>query len=388
MLSLLMALAAASAPVESDPYAAPPEGEVAAMVRSAQFGEPGADSTIVAWLKANPSAPRSDRGRLAHRLCHDLLARNADAPAAEAWGAAGESGADDARAAAISAALREDPRIQASGAARVGLTPNGVGSRDASVTVDGVSAPWLVDTGAEISVVSSSLARRIGLHPRPGPVTVQSTTGVATGEMAIIDRLDIGDAAVENVPVLVLPDAQLKIGDRPQIQAILGLPVLVAFGRAAWLDAGATLALGEAAPTPPPDAPSLYWNEEGIGLPVSTDRGVRGGDLDTGANETSLRAPIHALLSPKIEASAVYRRGKVGGAGGVVDTNDKVYPEISLNVAGVPMALKNVSLNEAERDGVARLGADVVARLSLLDMDFETMRVAVRPLTGVETPAR
>jgi clan AA aspartic protease (TIGR02281 family) len=380
MLSLLMALAAAAAPMESDPYASPPQGDVAAIIRSAQFGEPGADSALMAWLRAHPSAPRSDKMRLAHRLCHDLLFRNADAPAAEACAAAVDLGADDARAAAASAALRGDPRIRASGAARIPLTPNGVGSRDASVTVNGVRAPWVVDTGAEISVVSNSLAQRIGLRPRPGQVTVHSTTGIATGGLAVIDRLVIGDAAVENVPVLVLPDAQLKIGDRPQIQAILGLPVLVAFGRAAWLDAGATLALGEAAPSPPPDSPSLYWNEEGIGIPVSTARGVRGAHLDTGANETTLRAPAHALLTPAIEASAAWRAGKVGGAGGVVNTNDKVYPTLSLTVAGVPMTLNNVSLNEAESEGVARLGQDVVARLSLLNLDFETMRVAVRPL--------
>ncbi len=388
MLVLLMALATASAAVESDPYAAPAQSEVATVIRSAQFGEPGADSAIMAWLKAHPSAPRSDKMRLAHRLCHDLLFHNADALAADACAAAVDLGADDARAAAASAALREDPRIHASGAARIALTPNGVGSRDARVTVNGIGAPWVVDTGAEISVVSSSLAKRIGLRPRQGSVTVHSTTGVATGNLAVIDRLLVGEAAVENVPVLVLPDSQLEIGDRPRIEAILGLPVLVAFGRAAWLDGGAILALGEAAPAPPSGGPRLYWHEEGIGLPVSTKRGVRGAHLDTGANETTLRAPAHALLTPAIEASATFRTGKVGGAGGVVDTHDKVYPSISLTVAGVPMTLNNVSLNEAENAGVARLGQDVVASLSLLALDFETMRVAVRPLQSPTPPER
>jgi clan AA aspartic protease (TIGR02281 family) len=381
MLFLLMALAAASAgPVESDPFAAPPRGEVSTLIRSAQFGEAGADSAIEAWLKQHPAASRSDRMRLEHRLCSDLRMRNANAAAAVECADAVELGSDDAQAAANSATLRDVPPIAAIGAARVALTPNRLGSRDTTVIVNGVGAPWLVDTGAQITVVSSSLARRIGLNLLHGPVTVHSTTGFAKGNLAVIDRLHIGAAEVENVPVLVLPDAQLKIADLPQIQAILGLPVLVAFGRVAWLDAGATLALGDDAPSPPPGSPRLYWHEEGIGVPVSTALGVRGAHLDTGANDTYLRAPAHALLTPAIEATAAWRRGKVGGAGGVMDTNEKVYPQISLDVAGVPMVFRNISLSEADNEGVARLGDDMLERLSSLTLDFETMRIAVRPL--------
>jgi clan AA aspartic protease (TIGR02281 family) len=369
MLFLLMALAAASAgPVESDPFAAPPRGEVSTLIRSAQFGEAGADSAIEAWLKQHPAASRSDRMRLEHRLCSDLRMRNANAAAAVECADAVELGSDDAQAAANSATLRDVPPIAAIGAARVALTPNRLGSRDTTVIVNGVGAPWLVDTGAQITVVSSSLARRIGLNLLHGPVTVHSTTGFAKGNLAVIDRLHIGAAEVENVPVLVLPDAQLKIAD------------LVAFGRVAWLDAGATLALGDDAPSPPPGSPRLYWHEEGIGVPVSTALGVRGAHLDTGANDTYLRAPAHALLTPAIEATAAWRRGKVGGAGGVMDTNEKVYPQISLDVAGVPMVFRNISLSEADNEGVARLGDDMLERLSSLTLDFETMRIAVRPL--------
>ncbi len=354
------------------------------MISSARFGEPGADSAILAWLKSHPAAPASNRMRLEHRLCHDLIARNADALAADACAAAVGLGADDAHAAATSAALRDVPRIRTIGSARLVLSVNRLGSRDVTVSVNGVGAPWLVDTGAEITVVSNTLARRIGVRPLQGSVTVHTTTGVATGNLAIVDRLHIGDAEVENLPVLVLPDAQLEIGDRPGIQAILGLPVLVAFGRAAWLDAGATLVLGEAAPSPPPESPRLYWHEEGIGAPVSTDRGIRGAQLDTGANETSLRAPAHALLTPAIEASAAYRRGEVGGAGGVMEIDEKVYPKIALDVVGVPMVLKNVSLDETENEGAARLGDDVLGRLSLLSLDFENMRVSALPLPEIK----
>jgi clan AA aspartic protease (TIGR02281 family) len=383
MMFLLMALAAAAPPPpEADPFAAPPQGEVASLIRSAQFGEAGADAAIAAWLRQHPAASRSDQARLEHRLCGDLRARNANAAAAGACAAAAALGADDRQAAADAVALREVPPISASGGARVPLTPNGLGSGDASVSVNGVAAPWLVDTGAQITVVSASLARRIGLQPLHDPVTVHSATGFARGDLALIDQLSLGGARVDDVPVLILPDDQLTIADRPPIQAILGLPVLVAFGRVAWLDGGATLALGEAAPAPAPDAARLYWHEEGVGLPVSTERGTRGAALDTGANVTYLRAPAHALLSAATEASGAYRRAQVGGAGGVMQTNEKTYPQVTLDVAGVPMALAEVSLNEGEREGAARLGDDIPRRLAMLSLDFDAMRVTARALTA------
>ena len=352
------------------------------MLRAALFGESDADAAIAAWLEAHPDAPRIDRQLLYDRLCSDDGVRSAHAAAAKACAAATALGADDAQDAASSARLSEVPPIRTIGSTRVPLLVNGLGSRDAVVTVNGTSARWIMDTGAEISVVSTSLAKRIGVRLLDGKIAVGSTTGEVQGGLGVIDLLRIGDAAVENVPVLVLPDAQLKIGDLPQIEAILGLPVFVAFRRAAWLDGGTTLALGELAPPAAKDTARLYWHEEGIGIPVSTARGTRGAHLDTGANASYLRAPAHALLDPATEASGSVHAGKVGGAGGVIDTKQKVYPRIAFTVAGVPMTLTQVSIEEESQEGAARLGDDVVRALSSLVLDFEHMRVGATALAS------
>src|SRR5581483_3825692 len=40
-----------------------------------------------------------------------------------------------------------------------------IGSIDADLTVNNITAPWILDTGANFSVVSASFAKRLGVQP-------------------------------------------------------------------------------------------------------------------------------------------------------------------------------------------------------------------------------
>jgi predicted aspartyl protease len=390
ILPLLVAATSASLPPLPDPYAAPPKGTVATLLRASQFGEPGADAAIRRWLAANPAAAKIDRAQMWHRLCSDDGVRGWYAAALHACSAeatvAPKGEADDDIA--MATALQGLRPVRAIGAASVPLIANKLGSRSASVTVNGFTLPWFIDSGAEVSVVSQSVAERIGVRMLPGSVQVGTATAPVQGRMGVVDALTIGDAAVENLPVLVLPDAQLTIAGLPTIPAILGLPALVAFHRVAWLGGGARLALGEAAPQPPADSPRLYWHEDGIGVPVSTRRGTRGAHLDSGANASYLHARGHALLTRAQERAATVHERRLGGAGGVVKARQKVLAKLTLRLAGAPVTLTDVSIAEQEPNGAARIGDDAIAQLRALTLDFDSMRVAATPFSrGSDSPS-
>lgn len=377
---LLLAAAEPSLPPLPDPYAAPPRGRVETLLRDSQFGRPGADGAIERWLAANAGAGKGDRAALWHRLCSDYYVRGAYAAALRACTAEasvapkGEADNDIAMA----RRLRALPPIRATGSARVPLIPNRLGSRSATVLVNGYSSPWFIDSGAEVSVVSQSVANRIAVRMLPGLVQVGTSTDPVSGHMGIVDLLRIGDAAVENLPVLILPDAQLTIAGRQTIPAILGLPALYAFHRVAWLDHAGTLALGAAAPAVPADSPHFYWHEDGIGVPLSTARGTRGAHLDSGANASSLRAPGLALLTRAQRRAAVERDQRLGGAGGVIQSRQKVLPRLAVSIAGAPLTLTDVSIAADDHESAAQLGADAIAQLSQLTLDFDRMRVAAK----------
>ena len=378
--TMLLAAASPSLPPLPDPYAAPPKGAIETMVRQSQFGVPGADAAIERWIAAHPDAARGDRAVLLHRLCgdygmHGWYAADLRVCTAEAAVAPKGEADDDI---AMARVLRALPPVRAIGSARVPLTANKLGSRSASVEVNGFDSPWFIDSGAEVSVVSQSVATRIKVHMLAGTVQVGTTTAPVQGRMGMVDLLRIGGASIENLPVLVLPDAQLTIAGLPTIPAILGLPALVAFHRVAWLDGAAELALGEDAPLPPATSPKFYWHEEGIGIPVTTARGTRGAHLDSGANLSYLRGPGIALLSRAELRGATEHEQRLGGAGGVVQSRQKVVRSLTLKLAGAPVTFHDISIADKDREGAARIGDDAIAQLAELALDFDHMRVAAR----------
>src|SRR5262249_1180961 len=77
--------------------------------------------------------------------------------------------------------LRGEPRqtITWNGPTKLKTERNPINSRNAELTVNGVQGPWLLDTGANLSLVTKSFAERLGLKPLPGVAHTQAgLTGI------------------------------------------------------------------------------------------------------------------------------------------------------------------------------------------------------------------
>jgi len=394
-IAALLAAAALVQPLraqEVDPFGpAPRPGSPEALERAAILGAPGALEAVDEWLESHPRAPAGQRAALYHLLCEILGVRSRHAPRAEACAmeqrlAPRRSGGDDV---ALSAALARTPGIRISGHATVPLQDNALGSKSAEVTVNGVTLPWLMDTGAEISVLPRSTADRLGVRYVGRSVSVGTATADVTGRVAVIDRLQLGDAVVENVPVLVLPDARLTAPavtseQSYTIPGILGLPVFVAFGRIAWIEDGRRLALGADAPRPAGQTARIYWHDRGVGIPIRTANGIAGAHLDTGANATNLFSGGRALLSRAELVTLGNRVVRRAGAGGMVEERLDELPTWTMRLAAVPITLDRITIVH-DPDRVASVGSDALRQLRTLVLDFEamTMSAEARPRSNL-----
>lgn len=76
------------------------------------------------------------------------------------------------------------------------------------VDVNGVKAPFLVDTGATLTAVSGPLAREAKLTARPGglPVRVVTANGTVTAELTTIDRLRFGNIEASGIDAVIAPN--------------------------------------------------------------------------------------------------------------------------------------------------------------------------------------
>jgi|GEM_PF-1453813 len=384
-IALLLAQAALPQP---DPYAPPPKaGSVERLAYDAEHGGAAEDAAIETWLQAHPDTPVPARAMLLHRLCIDygVLAGGEKRVAACANANKLAPDGEDASDEKIAEAFRTIPPIHAQGAATVPTIANPLGSKSAEVTVNGVTLPWIMDTGAEMSVVTETTAAKLGVRVLPGSSDVgTSTTNRVTGKMGLIDKAVIGGATVENLPVLILPDAMLQFSKDFTVPAIFGLPAFAALGRVAWLDGGAKLALGRDAPLPKGKTVRAYWHEDGLGIPIATPLGTAGAQFDSGANSTDLRKSGLVLLTKDQIASATERDSTVGGAGGFVTTKVRVLPRLDYTIDGVPLIALKPSIED--RDGSAgRIGSDMIVQLKMLTIDFATMTLQAVPLEKTDS---
>lgn len=113
------------------------------------------------------------------------------------------------------------------------LARNALGVRDAEVFVDGYPSRWIFDPASGFTLLSRSLAKRIGLKlAGADTVTVSNLNGKPVhAQVAIIPRLKVGAASFRNVPAVVLADEDLY--DNPhryQIEGVLDQPLLAVMG--------------------------------------------------------------------------------------------------------------------------------------------------------------
>ena len=97
-----------------------------------------------------------------------------------------DSPADDAALARILSGTPPQT-ISWHGPVKLKTSINPIGSRVAELVVNGVRGPWLLDTGANQSLVTRTFAERLGVRPLPGVAAVGSgLTGLQTSVRAAV----------------------------------------------------------------------------------------------------------------------------------------------------------------------------------------------------------
>lgn len=263
-----------------------------------------------------------------------------------------------------------------------------------TVRINGLDQDAVLDTGANLSVISSSTAERLGIRilDAEGSVGSGSRDAVAT-RIGVAERLEIAGITVSNVAFLVLADSALEmpLPGGYRIDAIIGFPVLRAIGRMRFAD-GAFVALAPAAPSAA-DAPG---NLHAVGNDLFVDATVDGIPvalhLDTGAPASSLSTRF-ARRHPERLRGLERRERRSASAGGAITQQSAVWQDVGVAIDGHPVTLPglHVMLTDAaavETRTSGTLGLDVLDRYDACTLDLESMRLEVTPMPArPELPA-
>ena len=272
----------------------------------------------------------------------------------------------------------------------IAATRDVVGMNRIQIGVNGTAQEAVIDTGANLSVLSAETARRLGVTQIEGGVDVEnSVEGTVPVRVGIVERMEIAGTTLRNVPVLIIDDSALSftLPTGPfSIKAIVGLPELRALGRvqisATQFSVLAPAAAGAA------EAQNLHGNAGEAYVDV-----VLGGRtvallLDTGANRTSLSAR-YAAANAEAVAALPTRSASNQGAGGVRAQAVARWTDVPVAIGGRELVLPEISIalppvaGSPPPQSNGTFGQDVLRRFESYTLDFRAMRLSLgAPVAG------
>ncbi len=252
------------------------------------------------------------------------------------------------------------------------------------VSIHGKTVHWLLDTGANLSVMSESEARTLGVAIDESSAQVGDPAGGMTKmRTAVVDELGIGGVSLRNVGFLILPDSQQPMSDlRPDERGIIGIPVAIALQSISWSSNG-TFEIRPGSGRSANSANNLSFD----GLSPVTRVQFEGKELDcildTGEDAGSqLWTRFANEFGPLLKQRGTKSKQQVTMVGGSNDRETIALAEIHLRVGGLKTTLRPAQVfskpvGDDFHHGL--LGTDILSQARKVRIDFVSMTLELSP---------
>jgi Aspartyl protease len=248
------------------------------------------------------------------------------------------------------------------------------------VVVNGVGGDYILDTGANISVLSVTEARRLGLKVQGGEGTGKDSAGNTIAlQSAIAPELRLGPIVLHNVPFGVVPDEQRPFVDLPEgKRGALGISILLAAQTWRWSGDG-TLEVGFASAGYVKGRENLAFSGSTPLLLAEFDRALLTFELDLGASHTDLWPAFARRCPARLSRSG---KSRVTGIGGGRDVSAAKLGTFDLSIDGHQLRLHDVVVllkppGSSSRPYYGCLGLDLFEHAQRVTLDFTAMRMTV-----------
>lgn len=256
---------------------------------------------------------------------------------------------------------------------------DGLSRMTVPVLIDGQGPfPFVVDTGADRTVISRELSRQLGLPEGPA-VQMHDTAGVSRVGTSKIASLQIGRREITDINAPVLAAASLGAAGMLGIDSLHDRRLLIDFARRQI-----TISAAEDEPSPDPGA-ILVRAKRRFGQLMLVDAEARGIRLnvilDSGAQNSIGNAPLRRLLARQgymekpVETAVISVTGR---------STPAVFAPVSemtlggVKIRNIPVAFAD--LHTFRQFGLARkpamlLGMDILRHFERVSVDYKRKKV-------------
>jgi tetratricopeptide (TPR) repeat protein len=254
------------------------------------------------------------------------------------------------------------------------------------VSVNGKPGDYGVDTDMNVSMLSESEAKRLGLTVHNTARDAREFTGAAGEQLgyrtAVADDFTVGNVRLKSVTFMVVPDDQQPFADLPLgKRGFLGTPVLLAFQTIRW-SSDRTFEIAFPPASKDTAKSNLYFD----GLDLITEAEFQQRKLefvvDTGDNATNFYPLFAKDFASLIEESGTKQSSRVTGVDGSKEVSSVILPEVALRVGGFSGTLRpaRVLLEQTIGNGQwyeGRVGMAFFRQAHQVSIDFQSMTLVV-----------
>ena len=249
----------------------------------------------------------------------------------------------------------------------LGVTP--IGTPTVRVRINGEEYEFWFDTGSTITVLSSDVAKAVGISPLTSDIlSVGTFAGAAPVKPAVVKRMELGPIAIANSPAIVMDASLMRVKSTARgvprnglaVDGIIGWDTIRQFDITLDYEKRTiTLRRPETLGTRGTIAQNLTW----MGKPMVQARASNGEmlrfTLDTGSQTSFVTAEV--VKKRGIGTSNVYMR--VFGIATNGGQNAQVVPSMQLHVGGKPLVLTGLMVYSPRSSALVNcdgiLGSDI-----------------------------
>ena len=263
------------------------------------------------------------------------------------------------------------------------LSEDSFGRMTVPVRVNGQGPfPFMVDTGADHSVLSEELAAILGL-PLAGFVRVAGIAGVQDRPKAQVTRLEVGGCVLNNAPMALLPRRHLGALGFVGLDSLKGQKLVIDFVRR-------SMDVRRSRGWPQTPGEIVVYGKARFGQLMLIDSSVRRQPvyviLDSGAQNTIGNSALRSVTAarreqatqtaPKIELESVTGQSLMGES---AQLTDLVLGDVSMRQIPVVYAdLHTFLLFKLENQPALMLGMDTLRSFDGVTVDFGRREVSFK----------
>jgi predicted aspartyl protease len=237
-----------------------------------------------------------------------------------------------------------------------------------------------VDSGANISLLSRSVAENLGVQMLNRSISMGSITSINVKvALGFLPMMKIGDVTVRNVVFIVMEDRDLTFPDGFVLKGVIGFPVLAGLRRITLSGDGAVSVSRTSVRR---DETDMCVDGKNILFRGEHAKRNMTFMLDTGAERSILYVLFLHAFEAEITGMYSLQTEKFTGVGGSEEVPAYVLKNFDLSVAGHRARLSEIRLmTKALTDNgkyfYGNIGQDLIKRYKHVTLDFDSMRIAV-----------